>query len=231
MGMVSLSFVTIHCGLESDLYDTLRSIEAHCGLDNYEVIVKSCSPVSIGGFHNVQLLEFGDDGIYDAMNKALDNINGTHVMFLNSGDKLMGLLDDRYLTEFVYYGRVKLEGLKKYVRAKYFPLLGIMPNHQSYIVPIKYLAQFKYPLEWETASDCYFKLFLNKTAILRQYKECLILINSPGKSGDFSDIKVVKTRAEEMSQIIGTFYGKKWGGFIKLIYLGYYNLKRFVRFV
>ena len=37
--------------------------------------------------HEIQFIREPDSGLYDAMNKAIDNANGDYLVFLNAGDK------------------------------------------------------------------------------------------------------------------------------------------------
>lgn len=224
--MISLSFVTVHCGLESDLHSTLLSIYRYCEVKNYEVLVKSCSPILVENFNRVRLLNFGDRGIYDAMNAALDEVKGSHVMFLNSGDALIDILDESLLTDRVHYGSVLNKRTGRFTLAKSIPIFGVMPNHQSYIVPMMYLRGFRYPLRWNTAADCFFKIYLSRKAECVAYKKIIVGINEPGKSGDFSNQDVIHKRAVEMSEILAEFYGIGWALIIRLIYILFYNIKK-----
>lgn len=118
-----------------------------------------------------------DDGIFDAMNKAIDLANGDWLNFLNAGDKYINkeilskikemLGDDQSLYGFSFNEQILL-GKRKYQRTR-------LPKNIIYNMPTCHNAMFfpknqtiKYRLEYEVSSDYnYFREYIERGYIFR----------------------------------------------------------------
>ncbi|WP_448702190.1 glycosyltransferase family 2 protein [Mucilaginibacter sp. AW1-3] len=98
-----------------------------------------------------------DDGIYDAMNKALDHITGEWVYFLGADDVLFdGFSDLAYDLEdnnAIYYGSVILRGNKYYGRASKYQLAKSTICHQAMIYPAKVFKKYKFDTRYRISAD------------------------------------------------------------------------------
>ncbi len=93
-----ISIVTVSLNCKEDLKITAMSVRKQKGA-NYEYIIKD--GLSTDGTIEVaarigpdQLIVKKDNGVFDAMNQALEHSNGEYVYFLNAGDTFV---DDRVL--------------------------------------------------------------------------------------------------------------------------------------
>lgn len=98
--MITISVITCTYNAESTLRRTLESVERQSYRYVEHLIVDGCSTdgtvamaedyrlrnVQSDGMHEVKVVSEPDNGLYDAMNKALAMAGGEYVVFLNSGD-------------------------------------------------------------------------------------------------------------------------------------------------
>lgn len=96
---MKLSIITICYNDAQGLKKTLGSVAGQCCADFEHVIVdgksKDDSPAIIreyadGSAYPVHWVSEQDNGIYNAMNKGIDMASGEYLLFLNSGDILVG---------------------------------------------------------------------------------------------------------------------------------------------
>lgn len=144
----------------SDVIDiTLRSIaEQTCRL--YEVIVQdggstdeTVSEINASGLENLSIVSAPDNGIYDAMNRALSRATGDYVIFLNAGDRFhspdtLQLIADTVMDEDypgVVYGQTDIVDLDgRFLRPRHLRApevltvdsfkQGMVVCHQAFIV-------------------------------------------------------------------------------------------------
>lgn len=125
---------------------------------------------------NAKLVDFflsePDEGIYDAMNKGLNYINGDWVYFMGADDTLLpgfsqmlfSTLDD---SGTIYYGSTIFKGekykgfLSPYMVAK----IGI--NHQAIIYPAKVFEKYRFDTRYTIAADRILNLWCLKDADFR----------------------------------------------------------------
>lgn len=168
-----LTFVTICYRNPDDLRRTLTSLSALS--DEYERLVidgspdDSCTEV-VADFPSVTHLHGPDRGKYDAMNKGLAVARGAAVCFMNSGDGLVdaGLFDnmiqanrDVLATTMVYGDCIKaIAGTQIVVPAPELTSeglrMGILPSHQSILIPTDYHRRHPYDSSMHFAADTKF---------------------------------------------------------------------------
>ncbi|MCF0055937.1 glycosyltransferase [Dyadobacter sp. CY356] len=107
-----------------------------------------------------------DDGIYDAMNKALDYTQGQWIYFIGADDTLTPefseLAKELKNADCIYYGSVYKAGkkylgkLSRYHQAK----TGI--NHQAIIYPSQIFADNRYDTSYKISADHVFNMGFNR---------------------------------------------------------------------
>jgi glycosyltransferase involved in cell wall biosynthesis len=107
-----------------------------------------------------------DKGIYDAMNKGLENVHGNFVYFLNSGDVLYknNILNKIaiQMTDFnvVYYGNVYLSNIQKLYWGKFSAYKLAIGNicHQSIFYPQSIYKIHRYNLKYKVFADYHYNI-------------------------------------------------------------------------
>lgn len=98
-----------------------------------------------------------DDGIYDAMNKALHYVKGEWVYFLGADDVLLDGFSDLAFDlqdhNAIYYGSVILRGNKYYGRASKYQLAKSTICHQAMIYPAKVFKKYKFDTQYKISAD------------------------------------------------------------------------------
>lgn len=157
-----------------------------------------------------------DEGIYDAMNKAIERLSGEWTIFLNAGDVFY---DNDVVRSFVkaandnddvLYGHVVAleDNLVKYHRPEDEYWLGMTFDHQGAFVRTQLYKQFRYNKEYKISGD--FDLFSRARIDGASFRpvEWLISCRKPymeGASSSYSD-----RFAERISVISRHFPEKPW---------------------
>lgn len=100
----AVSIITVCFNAESTIVETMQSVSAQTSHDYEHIIMDGRSHdatiTRVEGLKTVRTRIFSspDNGIYDAMNKALGVARGRYVLFLNSGDSFY---DDDTLARFI----------------------------------------------------------------------------------------------------------------------------------
>lgn len=93
-GKIKISVITVTFNAASDISNTVYSVLRQTFKDFEYVIMdgnSSDATLDIIKRYNdsrIRLFSETDNGIYDAMNKALDRVTGSYVLFINAGDRL-----------------------------------------------------------------------------------------------------------------------------------------------
>lgn len=135
-----------------------------------------------------------DDGIYDAMNKAISVATGDYIVFMNSGDlffseKVLDNLVPRAISEIsnvhVFATEHRYEGFSKLcLPSKKMPTFGMPFCHQSVLIPAALHKKFPYLEKYKIAADFYFflSLFVGSKAVFRYSDEVFSSILTGGVS-------------------------------------------------
>lgn len=168
-----VTFVTICYRNPDDLRTTLDSL---AGLpEKYERIVVDGSPDNscagvVAEFNSIRSIHGPDRGKYDAMNKGLAAARGTSVCFMNSGDRLLDPMAFDAMIEAnrdalngtILYGDCirKIAGDEILVPAPDMTpealRIGILPSHQSILIPTAYHRRHPYDDTMHFAADTKF---------------------------------------------------------------------------
>jgi hypothetical protein len=158
-----------------------------------------------------------DNGIYDAMNKALTYLSTDRVIFLGADDQLLSdfskMLETLTDPNVIYYANVLYKGkshsgfISPYFQAK----LGIF--HQSIIYPVSIFKKYNYNLKYKIAADYALNMQLFKDPKYSfQHKDFLI--------ADYSDTGIsgiIKDEAFENDKsklILQNFGFKIWARYL-----------------
>ncbi|EHQ28257.1 glycosyltransferase family 2 protein [Mucilaginibacter paludis] len=98
-----------------------------------------------------------DEGIYDAMNKALEYIKGDWVYFLGADDIVLegfsALAYDLEDSNAIYYGSVILRGNKYYGKASKYQLAKSTLCHQAMIYPARVFKKYRFNTRYQISAD------------------------------------------------------------------------------
>jgi glycosyltransferase involved in cell wall biosynthesis len=150
-----------------------------------------------------------DNGIYDAMNKALDHVQGDWIYFIGADDRLTPafsqLVRELHDPGSVYYGNVIKSGkkylgeLSPYQQAK----TGI--NHQAIIYPARFFIERRYDTRYTISADHVLNMRCNKMKdyhfTFRDYD--IAIFNDTGVSSMQKDLFFEKEKARLILQYFG----------------------------
>jgi glycosyltransferase involved in cell wall biosynthesis len=98
-----------------------------------------------------------DNGIYDAMNKAIEHATGKWIYFLGADDVLFPdfsmLANELKNTNAIYYGSVLTKGLKRFGRVSNYHMAKIGIFHQAIIYPAKVFKTHHYNQRYAVFAD------------------------------------------------------------------------------
>jgi len=178
--MYLISIITINLNNAIGLENTFLSIDKQTYKNIELIVIDGCSTDNslnvINSFKPLisKLVVEKDKGLYDAMNKGIDNATGDFAIFLNSGDvfsnpdsleTLSSKIDDK---NKLYFGRTK--NIYNNSTIYYMPsykisvnnykdwLSNISPNHQAILFPKSFYKMNSYNLKYKIASDIDFKI-------------------------------------------------------------------------
>jgi glycosyltransferase involved in cell wall biosynthesis len=171
-------------------------------------------------FSNFLLISEPDEGIYDAMNKAVRYAKGEYVFFLNMGDRLYHenvLLEIATVVEEkkspdIIYGDYVLQGnvVKKQGKVSTFSLLQEkMPCHQTIFSRTELMKEYTFDIQYKICADrdwltkCYKsnKKILHCSTLVAQY-------DTTGISSNYT------LYSKESMKIIKKYYGFLGGIFV-----------------
>lgn len=169
--MIKVSIVTINynnvCGLERTIRSVLSQttkcfeyiiIDGGSIDGSKELIEKHCNQISYW-------VSEPDNGIYHAMNKGIDKINGDYALFMNSGDTFSNIhvlsnFSRLKPTEGLLYGRTFFSTGNEIILEKTYPetldgmeLLEYTINHQSTFYKTDIFKTYKYDLSYSMLAD------------------------------------------------------------------------------
>lgn len=152
-----------------------------------------------------------DNGIYDAMNKALDIANGDFVIFLGADDHFIShsTLSDikKYLIDdnSVYYGNVFRNTRNDIYKGKFdcFKISLVNICHQSIFYPRNIYKKYRYDLQYKIYADYYYNLTLYPLYAFVYIPCTIAYYNCEGQSATVSD--------DRFSSIIDKYVKKQLG--------------------
>ncbi|WP_428328553.1 glycosyltransferase family 2 protein [Mucilaginibacter sp.] len=154
-----------------------------------------------------------DNGVYDAMNKALTHVAGNWVYFIGADDELAPGFSDMVLhlsdPNAIYYGNVFAEGLKRLGELTPYQFAKFGPYHQAMIYPKSVFEKYKFDTRYRISADFALTLKLcGDKAYHFIYKDHILAnFNHTGLSGSQIDELFQKDKA---SLILKNFGVKTW---------------------
>lgn len=232
-----ISIVTVCLNIESEIEKTMRSV---LGQDYHKIeyiikdggstdktneIIRSFQPFFEHKGILLKHIISGDDGIYDAMNIAVENCSGDWVVFMNSGDLfyndtvLSDVFEDKdWSHSDVIYGHtlIRITEKRGYIvnHSDLFLEEGMSLCHQSLFVRRELLLKFPF--------DCHYKIKADYEQMLRlKMNGCIFtgintIIADRKKSGISNERVALCNKEDNMLKIQ---YHLPWKN--KLIFLGY----------
>jgi glycosyltransferase involved in cell wall biosynthesis len=150
-----------------------------------------------------------DDGIYDAMNKALAHVRGEWVYFIGADDILTPAFSDfaRELKNAgsIYYGSVQKSGRKYLGQLSPYKQAKIGINHQAIIYPSKVFKLYKYDTRYRISADHVLNMWCNKNQDYQfEFRDFDIAIfNDTGISSLQKDLFFEKQKSRLILQYFG----------------------------
>ncbi len=163
-----------------------------------------------------------DEGIYDAMNKGIDKVNGDFIIFMNSGDQLYEsdtiekVVDSIGNNQKAYFGRAKIyfEELSWYYPKSDFNEDNIQewmkeeqPNHQAIFYPKQFCKKQRYDLKYKIIGDVEHKYRTAKMIGFEFIDVVVCNFKLDGVSSRFDSYKDVKIMMHEAWGIAKTYKG------------------------
>jgi len=214
------SIVTVNLNSGNNLLKTYYSVLSQ-KYKNFEYIIKDggssdCSFNEVRRESNAKTIIKPDNGIYHAMNQAIEYCKGEYIYFLNSGDVfydnqvLIKIANEINRDSDILYGGIKLLPLNKIVhypqKLTRFYLFKNNLNHQSWLVKKKIYNELGgFDLKYKIAADQHFlrKAILEKKVVYQQ----LSIVISEWEYGGYSTMKENrKVGKRERNVMLKEFY-------------------------
>ncbi len=214
-----ISIVTITFNCINDLRKTVLSINSQT-YTNYEHIVIDGNSQDLTKEYlssinkkNFVFISENDTGIYDAMNKGLNLVNGDFVLMLNSGDyffndnSLLSFVNEIYDLDQIYYAKAFVFNTDGFMYSKPQNLkldlskIKNFPIHQSVLIPRKYF-RFRYNEIYSIVGDTEYliRLFKLQEPIFVDVK--FVSFNLGGISSHQKNIKQLRRYIFELNAVI-----------------------------
>jgi len=170
-----------------------------------------------------------DEGLYDAMNKALDLATGDYILFLNSGDSFVssyaieGVVNSIKDNKVVYYGDVILLDPEEKCASFFGGYFGKHRlcfeniSHQAILYPKSVYKNYKYDLRYKIFGDWMYNISLKAEKVRFIHLNRVISFFELGGLSSSGD--------EEISKNMGRIILNKFGFY----YYFYFVLKKNIR--
>lgn len=231
MEKIQFSIVTVCYNASLTIRNTIKSVLAQC-YDNYEYwIIDGASTdstieiiKSINDKH-IKYISEPDNGIYDAMNKALNKAKGDYILFLGADDILFSketlknienkITDD---TSIIYGNVIKLSTGTIY-DGEFTKWDWTYKNicHQAILYPKCIYKKKTYNLEYKLVADWVYNLELLAESVNFRYIDEIVSVYNDidGLSSTKVDKKFLKLRRRLFINAVG-FFPYLWGIFKKI---------------
>lgn len=221
MNEKKISIITVCYNAQETIQYTIDSVLSQ-QYSNFEYIIidgqstdMTCSILSSINNPKFKYISEPDEGIYDAMNKALGIASGDFLIFLGADDLfysdkvLLDVVPFLKKQDVVYYGDVLLKKGKKLYDGKFTRWKFGYKNvcHQSIFYPKSVYKSHLYDKDYRLVADWVYNLQLLKEGIKFVYINIIVAIynNEDGASSSNSDIKFLNDRKKMIISSVGYF--------------------------
>lgn len=142
-----------------------------------------------------------DNGIYDAMNKALQHVNTDWVYFLGADDELYPDFS-AFVTELkdasvIYYANVKTRGVIRSGKLNAYQMAKHGVFHQAIIYPASVFKKYQYNLKYKIFADYVLNMELwhDKKYRFSYCNYIIALFNHTGSSGRMVDLEFERDKS------------------------------------
>lgn len=214
-----ITVITVVLNAEKTLERCIRSVtEQNYGDLEYIVIDGGSIDKSIEIIKKYEnLISFWvsetDEGIYDAMNKAMRFANGDWIYFLGADDELMpGVIKNcakkMIDKSAIYYGNVYIPSFKKSYNGKFnkYKLMQSNICHQSIFYPKNVYKIYKYKKYFKIFADYYMNILLYGNGIKFKYINEIISIFNIGGVSSKPDLRFNKIKNILIKKHFGLIY-------------------------
>jgi glycosyltransferase involved in cell wall biosynthesis len=159
-----------------------------------------------------------DNGIYDAMNKALNYVKGQWVYFIGVDDVLTpefsALAQQLHNPSTIYYGSVWKSGKKYLGKLSPYHQAKTGINHQAMIYPARVFAKKRYDAQYTISADHVLNMELHKDPLYHfEFQDFTIAVfNDTGVSSLKKDQLFEKRKANLILQNYG------WGIYFRFLF-------------
>ena len=142
-----------------------------------------------------------DDGIYDAMNKAIKHAAGEWIYFLGADDVLYpdfsSLAAELQDANTIYYGSVTTRGFKRFGKVSAYHMAKTGIFHQAIIYPAVIFEKYEYEQKYRVFADYALNMRCYKDKSIRwEFRDYIIAnFNHTGLSGTEGDETFEKDKA------------------------------------
>lgn len=206
---------TIQSVLQQTFSDYEYIIEDGFSTDSTLKLVASLAE----GNERINVFSMPDNGIYDAMNKALEQAEGEYIFFLNAGDcfcnnevlsKAVGFFDS-HNADIAYGNIVEINGEEKSVRKygniyrkKFFYLTGDCICHQAIFAKHELFLKREFDTKYKICADRDWQLFWidKKAAFSPMFFEVATVLSEGFSRSHIEDYE------KEVKTCINQYFGK-----------------------
>lgn len=211
----TITVVTVCYNAQDTIKDTVESV-VNQEYNKWEYIVidgasKDATLQILSEYENnthIKIISEPDDGLYYAMNKAIDMACGDYIIFMNSGDvfvdskvisDIFGQANDRCDLLFGNVIRIRKEGEfrekykadRRYV--KFLLLIGKMICHQAMFIRLDIMKKYKYDTSYKITADFNFLCKCIHDRVVLHYvdRDIVRMDNINGISADYNNMSVM----------------------------------------
>jgi len=189
---IKISIITVVYNGEEDIEETIKSVinqtyknikyiivDGKSSDNTMEIIDRYRDKISV-------IVSEPDKGLYDAMNKGLDNVSGEYVIFMNCGDTFVDssvlekiasfLFEQSELPNFIYGDAIEVNNYSNYcylkkARNHKFVWYGMFTHHQAMLYNIETIKNNKiqYDLSYKIGADYAFTASFLKVSSIVSY--------------------------------------------------------------
>lgn len=246
MENVTFTIITVCYNAQEEIVQTLHSLKKQ-KYKNYELIIKdgkskdntlSIIEKIVADMENVLVLSDKDNGIYDAMNTAVDYATGDYIFFLNAGDvfadadvlwNMAKAVKQEQMPDVIYGNIIEKGAQGRHIRKNnrnsskvWRFLMGYCICHQSIFVKRELFVQKKFDLSYRICADREWQLYYIKEKKVFAYVDMIVCeVMQEGFSSqnvnllEQETIRCIRTYYGKMYLLIKTIYDIKKNAFIR----------------